>query len=151
MILDIGCGDLPENLIPNSHGIDQFDYGQKYVFNIEEEKHWPIESNMYDEIVALHILEHVKDGYAFINIMNEIWRVAKNGAIFRGACPHYTSKNFFRDPSHCRMMSEDSFDMFLKDSPIHAGSGYDIKCTFIPNSIFVNANKDLCWSFTVVK
>ena len=91
MILDIGCGDLPGNRILNSDGIDMFDYGQRYQFNIEETFPWPIQDDLYDEVVALHILEHIKDGYAFIRILNEIWRVSKNGAIFRGACPHFPS------------------------------------------------------------
>jgi len=150
--LDIGCGDVESNWIPNSDGIDMFDYGQHYQFNIEKDFPWPIEDNTYDKVVALHILEHISDGWVFIKIMNEIYRVSKNGAIFTGAAPHFpSSPNFYRDPTHCRMINEYTFDMFLKDSPIHFGTGYDIKCCFLNNGISVNSNRDICWNLAVYK
>jgi len=151
-VLDIGCGDLKENWIPDSDGIDLFDYGQMYQFNIEETFPWPVEDNLYDEVVAQHILEHIKNGYSFIEIMNEVWRVSKPGALFRGAAPHFpSSPNFYRDPTHCRMLNENSFDIFFKDSPIHAGSGYNIKCAYKCISIGINHNRDLIWNFRVIK
>lgn len=151
MILDLGCGDKKENWVPNSDGVDMFDYGQKYQFNLEETP-WPIEDNKYNQVVALHILEHIKDGFAFIQILNEIWRVSKPGALFRGACPHFpSSPNWYRDPTHCRPINEYSFDMFLENSAIHAGDGYGIKCKFRKVKLWVNNNRDICWELEVVK
>jgi SAM-dependent methyltransferase len=131
--------------------MDICDYpGIDIVRNIEDTP-WPIEDNQFKLIRAQHILEHIKDGIAFINILNEIWRVGKPGAIFIGEVPRYDSPNFFRDPTHVRPLSEHSFDMFLEDTKIHAGSGYQICCKFRKHKIYVNQNRDVVWELEVVK
>lgn len=161
--LDIGCGDRPEFV--EGDGIDKYNYSQKYVFDIEEIRSkedldsnwgigwWTIPSDTYDKVKAQHILEHIKSAEAFINILNHIWRVAKPNALFVGEFPRYTSKNFFRDPTHCRPLSENSFDAFLVGSQIHFGSGYNVQCKFraVNRGIWVNENEDVCFTLQVVK
>lgn len=151
-ILDVGCGDKTEVWSTESDGIDMFDYGQEYVFDIEQEEPWPVESNKYDKIICSHILEHIKCGWAFIRILNEIWRVGKPGAIFEGAAPHFpSSPNFYRDPTHIRPINEYTFDAFLEGSQIHFGPGYDVQCCFRKSKIWVNGNRDICWELEIVK
>lgn len=183
-ILDIGCGDRKEYWEPDSDGIDKYNYGQKYNFDIEElsieekakakpyyrEEYWgphamsvlhtplnyswwQIPSDTYDRVKAQHILEHIKSGEAFINILNHAWRVAKPNGLFVGEFPRYDSPNFFRDPTHCRPLSENSFDAFLVDSKIHFGSGYNVQCKFrkVLQGIWVNENRDVCFTLQVIK
>jgi predicted SAM-dependent methyltransferase len=146
--LDLGCGKRPEHW--HGDGLDYMDFGQKYVFNLEDVKRFPIADNEYDITVAFHILEHIKSPEAFINIMNEVWRVTKPGGIFKGAAPHYTSINYFRDPFHVRPMTENTFDGFLKNSPIYFNE-YGIFCVYKPRAIFRNPNNDVCWELEIVK
>lgn len=149
--LDLGCGDRPEHWKPNSDGVDIFDYGQKYIFNLCN-KNWPIESNIYNRIVAQHILEHIEGGWDFINILNEIWRVGKPGAIFAGACPHFpSSPNYYRDPTHVRPINEYTFEAFYVNSAIHFGTGYNVKCKFKPHRVWVDSNRDIRWELEIIK
>lgn len=163
--LDIGCGDRKEYWEPNSDGIDKYNYGQKYILDIEdliskEETRatyrttwWDIPSDTYDRVKTQHILEHIKSGEAFINILNHAWRVAKPNGLFVGEFPRYDSPNFFRDPTHCRPLSENSFDAFLVDSKIHFGSGYNVQCKFrkVLQGVWVNENRDVCFQLQVIK
>lgn len=151
--LDLGCGDRREFWTKNYIGLDMFPYGQDIVHNLCDTP-WPIEDNQFLEIKANHILEHIKDGEDFINILNEVARVAKPGAIFRGEFPRFpTSPNWYRDPTHCRMTNEFSFDLFLENTPIHVGDGYGIKAKFRPlgQGISRNSNDDIFWTLEVVK
>jgi hypothetical protein len=159
--LDVGCGDRKE--FWEGDGIDLFPYSQKYVFDIEtlpeEERNtkppaWSlIPSNYYDKIKAQHIMEHIKRPESFINILNQIWRVGKPGALFVGESPHWTSSNYFRDPFHVRPISENTYDAFLEGSLIHFGPGYNVQCKFriVGNGIYINNNRDVCWELSVVK
>jgi len=149
-ILDLGCGNRPEHWIPNSDGLDWQDFGQKYIWDLESLEPWPIEDSTYDKVVAKHILEHIKSPRAFIHILNEVWRVTKSGGAFVGECPRYDSPNYFRDPTHCRPISENTFDAFLEGSKIHFND-YGVVCGFRKRSISVNTNRDVCWVLEVVK
>lgn len=149
-ILDIGCGNRPEHWIPDSDGLDICDFGQKYILNLEHIAPWPIKDDTYDNVVANHILEHIVSADAFIHILNEIWRVTKSGGLFRGAAPRWDSPNFTRDPTHCRMISEHTFDGFLQNSHIHFND-YGILCAFSKETIVVNHNRDVIWGLRVVK
>ena len=148
--LDIGCGNRPEHWIPNSDGLDIADFGQKYIWNLEDLGRWPIEDGLYDGVVANHILEHIKSPQAFMHILNEIHRVTKHGGIFKGAAPRWDSPNFTRDPTHCRMISEHTFDGFLLDSPIYFND-YNISAVFKKTNVLVNSNRDVVWTLTVWK
>lgn len=151
MILDLGCGNRKEHWIPNSDGLDKFDFGQSYVWDLECLDNWPIPSNVYDRVVANHILEHIVSPAAFIHILNEVWRVTKPGGFFQGAAPHCIhSQNYTRDPFHCRPISQHTFDAFLKDSSIHFND-YGVLCGFEVESLGVNANVDVFWNLKVVK
>lgn len=152
-VLDLGCGNRKEHWIPNSDGVDIGDFGQKFRFNLESMTEWPIESSSYDMVYANHILEHIREPMAFIHILNEVYRVLTPSGRFAGAAPHYTmSPNFTRDPTHCRNISQFTFDAFLEGSTIHFND-YGVKCVFrkVDSGIWVNENKDVCWLLGVVK
>jgi SAM-dependent methyltransferase len=149
--LDLGCGDRPEHWLPDSVGMDLYNYGQSITHDMTITP-WPIDDNQFSYVLAQHILEHIHDGMAFINIMNEAWRVSKPGATFKIAAPHFpSSPNFYRDPTHCRMLNEYSFELFYKDTPIHVGKGYGILCAYKPRSVRVDGNRDLHVELEVVK
>jgi len=149
--LDLGCGDRPEHWLPDSVGMDMFNYGQALIHDMTNSP-WPIDDNQFRFVLAQHILEHIKEGFDFINIMNEIWRVSKPGAIFKIATPHFpSSPNYYRDPTHCRPLNEYSFELFYADTPIHVGDGYGIICKYRPRLVNVDSNRDLQVELVVVK
>lgn len=151
MILDLGCGNRKEHWLPNSHGLDKFDFGQKYIIDLESLNQWQIQSNTYDGCAAYHILEHIRSPEAFIHILNEVWRVTKAGGVFEGAAPHYIySPNYTRDPFHVRNISQHTFDAFLENSTIHFND-YGVKCKFRVIKLGINANSDVFWELEVVK
>lgn len=149
--LDIGCGDRPEHWLPDSVGIDMYSYGQTITHDITDAP-WPIADGQFGFVLAQHILEHIGNGMQFINIMNEAWRVLRPGGVFKIVAPHFpSSPNFYRDPTHCRMLNEYSFEIFYHDTKIHVGPGYGIVCRFKPKAVFVDGNRDLHAELIAVK
>ena len=106
MKINIGSGNKP---IEGYEGVDIKDYGQEYVFDIEEE--WEIESNSVDEIYSSHCLEHVQH----INfVMSEMYRICKPDTVLRIKVPYFKSEGAFRDPGHVRFFTEYTFYYFNK-------------------------------------
>lgn len=88
----------------------------------------PYGDSSVDEIYAHHFLEHIADT---IFMMNEMWRVCKNGAKVHIEVPHQDSLMAFADPTHKRIFNEESFKYFCSNGEhywIH--KSYGIKCNF---------------------
>lgn len=92
--IDLGCGP---NKVAGAFGVDIHAYpGVDQVFDINKGS-WPLPSNHYQRIYARHIIEHV----AYIpDFMNEIHRIAADGAIVEIITPHFSSLHSWEDPTH---------------------------------------------------
>lgn len=53
-----------------------------------------------------HVIEHVAN---LVGLMEEVYRVCKSGAVVEIVVPYYTSRGAFRDPTHVRYITEDTF------------------------------------------
>lgn len=73
----------------------------------------PLEDNSVDEVMALHILEHIP-GEQFFHLLKELYRVCVDSAIIHIEVPHYRHDDFFGDPSHVRPFTIETFKMFSK-------------------------------------
>jgi SAM-dependent methyltransferase len=74
---------------------------------------WPFEDNTFDEIMAIHVLEHLgATSKSWISIWKEIWRVAKPGAVMEIAVPHPRHDCFLIDPTHVRPIFPETIAMF---------------------------------------
>ena len=76
---------------------------------------WPFEDSSVDEVTLNHVLEHL--GAApdvFINIMKELYRVCKPGALVHINVPHPRHDNFIGDPTHVRVVSAEVMSLFSK-------------------------------------
>lgn len=82
-----------------------------YLINLETDK-LPFEDNTVEKVIAHHILEHIGEGY--INLIKEIYRVCKNGAIVDIIVPHHRHEVFFNDPTHKRPITVEGLRMFSK-------------------------------------
>ena len=127
----------------NTHydGFINIDIAPKYNPNIvhDLEKGIPFQDNEVDEIKAIHFLEHVSDT---IFMMNEIWRVCRNGAMVTIEVPHQDSVMAFADPTHKHVFNEESFKYFCSNGEhywIH--ESYGIECNFILEDQFINRDR----------
>ncbi|MCK4260835.1 MAG: methyltransferase domain-containing protein [Halanaerobiales bacterium] len=89
-------------------GIDQFDYGQEYVRDLE--KGLPFDDNSIDNYFAQHLLEHI---YDLRFLMEEVWRTLKPKGIIEIVVPRQDSPSALKDPTHIRLFSDTSFDYWV--------------------------------------
>ena len=82
-----------------------------FLVNLNKDK-LPFEDNSVEEIKAHHILEHIGDG--FLSLMQEIYRVCKDGAIIDIEVPHHRHENYYGDPTHVRPITVEMFKKFSK-------------------------------------
>ncbi len=83
---------------------------------IDLEKKLPFKDNSVDEILAEHVLEHVRN---FVPLMHEFQRVCKKGVKIKIKVPFYASWGQFNDPTHVRFFSPFTFNYFKKGNYSH--------------------------------
>lgn len=106
MKLDIGCG---KNKKPGFTGLDRVRMpGVDIVCDLDKEQ-IPLEDGSVDEVFSMHFMEHTAD---LLFVMEEVWRVCKDGAKVTIAVPYFTSVGAFRDPTHKRFFTYETFDHF---------------------------------------
>lgn len=69
----------------------------------------PIESDSIDEFLLSHVIEHIRDQ---LSMMQELYRIAKPGAVAVARVPYGSSDDAFEDPTHVRQMFLESFGYF---------------------------------------
>jgi ubiquinone/menaquinone biosynthesis C-methylase UbiE len=108
MKLDLACGlNKHEGFL----GVDIVPLpGVDIVWDLENYP-WPFDDNSIDEIYCSHYIEHTKD---LIKFMDEVWRICKPGAPVTIIAPYYSSIWAWRDPTHVRAISEETFLYFTK-------------------------------------
>ena len=77
-----------------------------------EKDRLPFEDNTVEYVFAMHILEHIGDG--FFHLMQEIYRVCHHSAILRVVGPHHRHDDFFMDPTHKRPINHSIMQHFDK-------------------------------------
>ncbi len=106
MVLDLGCG---ERKINGAIGVDSRSLpGVDFVHDLACFP-YPFGDDSADVIHANHVLEHLPDVMA---TMQELWRICKPGAKVHIRVPHFTGILAWRDPTHRRCFSSDSFLYF---------------------------------------
>jgi SAM-dependent methyltransferase len=110
--LNIGCGN---NKFPGYINTDREPSVAPDVVMDLEQFPWPFEDNSVDEILAVHVLEHVgATPQVFLGVMKEIYRVCRNGAQIRIAVPHPRHRFFTDDPTHVRPITPGTMQLFSK-------------------------------------
>jgi SAM-dependent methyltransferase len=142
MVLDVGCGTRRAEA--GAIGIDVSPRsGAEIVWDLDQFP-WPLESDTFERIHMLHIIEHVRDVH---RTMAEIHRVARNGADVFIATPHFSSHNSYTDPTHVRHMAARSFQYFAgEDFPSFTGSNVrfrieELELTFGKNFLLDGAGR----------
>jgi SAM-dependent methyltransferase len=121
--LDLGCGPKPKNPFNATevYGIDvrtDVDAGIYKADLVVEPIPFPDES--FDFVTAHDFLEHVprliycpQRRNAFVEVMNEVWRVMKPGGVFLSFTPAYPQPAAFRDPTHVNIITDETFPAYF--------------------------------------
>ena len=114
-VLDVGCGIRKR---PGSLGIDRNPASAADVVCDLDTFPYPFADGSFDELYAIHVIEHVSD---VIRTMEEFHRLVRKGGLIRIETPHYTDFSSFCDPTHKSHLNSYSFRYFGEDN---AGFGY---------------------------
>ena len=114
-ILDVGCGI---NKRPGSIGIDRNPSTAADVICDLDHFPYPFADRAFDELYAIHVIEHVTD---IIRTMEEFHRLVRRGGLIHIETPHYTDFSSFCDPTHKHHLTSYSFRYFGENN---AGFGY---------------------------
>ena len=117
MRINVGCGALVMEGFVN---VDSYAGPGVDVVHDLDVHPWPFEDGTVDEVVALDVYEHVDDPLGF---MSEVWRVCREGAKVRIRTTWWKSENSFRDPTHKRFLTPQSFDYWVPGTELHARYG----------------------------
>jgi SAM-dependent methyltransferase len=128
MILDVGCGI---NKRPGAIGIDRNPRSRADVLVDLDHFPYPFAGDTFDEIQAIHVVEHLSD---VVRAVEEFHRLARPGARIRIETPHYTDFSSFCDPTHRWHLNSFSFRYFGED---HGGFGYYSPCRLCEISVRV--------------
>ncbi|MFO0773135.1 MAG: class I SAM-dependent methyltransferase [Nitrospiraceae bacterium] len=132
VVIDLGCGG---NKVAGAWGFDaRMVPGIDVVADIE--RPLPIRSDSVDVVWVRHVLEHVRE---LVALMEELSRICKSGGRVEVVVPYYTSRGAFRDPTHVRYITEDTFQYF--EPP----TDYGIRTQFRIERITYDVRKPFCW------
>jgi SAM-dependent methyltransferase len=123
--LDIGCGLKPKNPFnaQEVYGIDVRDDADANIVKADlVVENIPFPDDAFDFVTAHDFLEHVPRliyvptrRNAFVEVMNEVYRVLKPGGQFLSVTPAFPHAAAFSDPTHVNIITEDTFRCYFDD------------------------------------
>jgi SAM-dependent methyltransferase len=106
VVLDLGCGARKTE---GAFGVDGVRLPGVDLVHDLESRPYPLPDDCADEVVLHHVLEHFANP---LRLMEEVWRVTRDGGRVRIRSPHYSGPYAWIDPTHRRTFSLRSFDYF---------------------------------------
>jgi len=80
----------------------------------------PFEDSSAEEIVMVHILEHLgQTTKGYLSLWQELYRVCQDQAVIKITVPHHMHENFHHDPTHVRKVTPVGIDMFNQERNRH--------------------------------
>lgn len=105
-VLDLGCG---EHKAAGALGVDAaYLPGVDLVHDLQVMP-YPLPDDCADETLLNHVLEHFADP---LPVLLEVWRIARPGGRVRIRTPHYSGRFAWKDPTHRRTFTSESFHYF---------------------------------------
>jgi SAM-dependent methyltransferase len=135
-ILDVGCG---VNKCAGAIGIDVNPRSRADVLCDLNRIPYPFADSSFDELRAIHVIEHVAD---VVRAMEEFHRLVRPGGTVLIETPHYTDFSSFCDPTHRWHLNSFSLRYF---GPDNAGFGYYSDVRFEETSVRVKLLKLWKW------
>mgnify|MGYP001614077744 CR=1 FL=1 len=111
--INLGCGNVK---ISGFLGVDRLKTQAVDLVHDLNIIPYPFVDNSVEEIIMDNTLEHLGD---VIVIMEELYRVCRNGAIIKISLPYFKSSGAFADPTHKHFFTENSFQYFDPSHEYH--------------------------------
>ena len=111
--LHLGCGASKK---PGSIGVDINRKSSADVVHDLNKFPYPFSANQFGLVIAENILEHLDN---IPKVMEEIYRICKNGARVKITASHFTSVDSFTDPTHKHFFTSRSFDYFIPGEDLY--------------------------------
>lgn len=108
--IDIGCGKNKEE---GYIGIDTIKIDDVNIVRDIDKYGLPFCDNSAINIKAYSVFEHFDN---FLFVMQECWRVLKSDGVLKGYVPNAGSDESFRDPTHRRFFTINTFKYFDKEN-----------------------------------
>ena len=129
-VLNLGCGHVKRNF-PEADvateivGVDISSQSQADVIHDLNRFPYPLDSDSFDLVIMQDVIEHLENVPA---VLDEIYRVARDGAVIRIRTPHYSSYYAYNDPTHRRAFGLFAFDGFdaAKPNVLYAKARFEI-------------------------
>lgn len=152
--LDLGCGSLPAF---EQHGVEGYEhYGvdiiDQDIPNVKRADlaldDLPFTNDSFDLVTAHQVLEHIPKAVylpvrrnCIIELFNEVYRVLKDGGLFRFDVPTAGSSQYHGDPTHVSEWLPDSINYLSGDYfGFHDDYGHTSK--FVKNYIEFDPERD---------
>ncbi|WP_186647712.1 class I SAM-dependent methyltransferase [Fluviispira vulneris] len=104
--LDLGCGNSKKE---GYIGVDSLSLKNVDIIHNLDRYPYPFDENEIDEIIMDNVLEHLSDP---VKVLEEIYRISKNGANIIISVPYFRSVYAYIDPTHRNFFSSFWFDYF---------------------------------------
>jgi len=105
-ILELGCGRIKH---PGAIGIDRIPLPGVDVVHDLNRRPYPFADNTFDEVYAIHIIEHLD---SILAVMEEIHRISRPNARVVVITPHHSDAISWQDPTHKWHLNSYSFNYF---------------------------------------
>lgn len=139
--VDLGCGPAPKNLFraETCFGIDLY---EDESLNVAKARlgfePLPFPDEHFDYVTAYDLLEHIpryadlptQGNTPFIYLMNEIYRIMKNGGVFLSMTPIYPYLGAFQDPTHNNIMTIDTLPLYFSNEKLEIAKHYGVATDF---------------------
>ena len=137
--LNVGCG---RNIKEGWINLDSAPLpGVDLISDLDNVRQTPIDlpNDSVEEFLLSHVIEHVRDS---LGLMQELWRVARPGAIAVIRVPHGGNDDAWEDPTHVRPYFVNSFGYFSQ--PAYWRADYRYRADWQPDKIQLLVDRKRC-------
>jgi SAM-dependent methyltransferase len=120
--LNIGCGMHPLKGAINHDFVKHDDWVD--VAHDLEVLPWPWADNEFDKVIANDVMEHLRPWVCDLHEwLNELWRIIVPGGSLCLHLPAWNVMESYRDPTHRRVFTEETFDYWDRSKMLHQQFG----------------------------
>jgi SAM-dependent methyltransferase len=106
VVVDLGCG---ARKVEGAFGVDGAALPGVDLVHDLRARPYPLPESCADRVELNHVLEHFDDP---LPVMEEVWRIARPGATVSIRTPHCSGPLAWKDPTHRRAFTSESFRYF---------------------------------------
>lgn len=118
MKVNLGAGSQP--MVGGWVNVDSVDQPGIDVVHDLDVFPWPFADGTASEILGWDVYEHVTWPLEF---MGECWRILRQDGTLTLHTSHWQNPDSYRDPTHKRFLTEESFDYWIPDTYLHRRYG----------------------------